>query len=82
MFINPSLNFNNDLHIDTTLLLMVILKTLSIPHFLNFGEFSVAKYLNVSPAMIRSLEQGQRHAHGAILKLLNIVEKHGISGLT
>ncbi len=40
-----------------------------------------AKYLNVSPAMIRSLEQGQRHAHGAILKLLNIVEKHGIGVL-
>lgn len=40
-----------------------------------------AKYLNVSPAMIKSLEQGQRHAHGAILKLLNIVKKHGISGL-
>lgn len=40
-----------------------------------------AKYLNVSPAMIRSLEQGKRHAHGAILKLLNIVERHGLSGL-
>lgn len=40
-----------------------------------------AKYLNVSPAMIRSLEQGKRHAHGAILKLLNIVEKHGLAGL-
>lgn len=40
-----------------------------------------AKYLNVSPAMIRSLEQGKRHAHGAILKLLNIVERHGINGL-
>jgi len=41
LFNNPSLNFNNDLHIDTTLLLMAILKTLSIPHFENFGEFSV-----------------------------------------
>ncbi|OGT51635.1 MAG: hypothetical protein A3F17_01195 [Gammaproteobacteria bacterium RIFCSPHIGHO2_12_FULL_41_15] len=40
-----------------------------------------AKYLNVSPAMIKSLEQGQRHAHGAILKLLNIVERHGIEAL-
>ena len=40
-----------------------------------------AKYLNISPAMIRSLEQGQRHAHGAILKLLNIIDKHGISAL-
>ncbi|MBP9727055.1 MAG: helix-turn-helix domain-containing protein [Gammaproteobacteria bacterium] len=40
-----------------------------------------AKYLNVSPALIRSLEQGTRHAHGAILKLLNIVNKHGIDAL-
>jgi putative transcriptional regulator len=40
-----------------------------------------AKYLNVSPAMVRSLEQGKRHAHGAILKLLNIFEKHGIKAL-
>jgi putative transcriptional regulator len=40
-----------------------------------------AKYLNVSPSMIRSLEQGKRHAHGAILKLLNIVERHGIKAL-
>ncbi len=40
-----------------------------------------AKYLNVSPALIRSLEQGKRHAHGAILKLLNIVNKHGIDAL-
>ena len=40
-----------------------------------------AKYLNISPAMIRSLEQGQRHAHGAILKLLNIIDRHGISSL-
>lgn len=40
-----------------------------------------AKYLNVSPAMIRSLEQGKRHAQGTILKLLNIFEKHGLAGL-
>jgi len=40
-----------------------------------------AKYLNISPATVRSLEQGQRHAHGAILKLLNIVDKRGIDGV-
>lgn len=40
-----------------------------------------AKYLNVSPSMIRSLEHGTRHAHGAILKLLNLVEKYGIDAL-
>lgn len=47
----------------------------------NISQSVFAKYLNVSPAMIRSLEQGQRHAQGAILKLLNIVESHGIGGL-
>jgi putative transcriptional regulator len=40
-----------------------------------------AKYLNVSPSIIRSLEHGTRHAQGAILKLLNIVNKHGIDAL-
>jgi len=40
-----------------------------------------AKYLNISPAMIRGLEQGKRHAHGAILKLLNIIDRHGIAAL-
>jgi putative transcriptional regulator len=40
-----------------------------------------AKYLNISAAMIRSLEQGQRRAHGAILKLLNIVDRHGVEAL-
>jgi putative transcriptional regulator len=47
----------------------------------NLSQSVFAKYLNVSPAMIRSLEQGQRHAQGAILKLLNIVERHGVNGL-
>lgn len=40
-----------------------------------------AKYLNISPATVRSLEQGKRRAHGAILKLLNIVNRHGIKAL-
>lgn len=47
----------------------------------NVSQSVFAKYLNISPAMIKSLEQGQRHAHGAILKLLNIVERHGIKAL-
>ena len=41
-----------------------------------------AMYLNISPATIRSLEQGKRHAHGAILKLLNIVDRYGVNALT
>ena len=45
----------------------------------HISQAVLAKYMNVSPAMIRSLEQGKRHAQGAILKLLNILEKNGIS---
>lgn len=41
-----------------------------------------ARYLNISPAMVRSLEQGKRHAHGAILKLLNIIARHGVRVLS
>lgn len=40
-----------------------------------------ALYLNISPATIKSLEQGRRHAHGAILKLLNIVDNQGINAI-
>tara|TARA_B110000879_G_scaffold160171_1_gene206823 strand:- start:619 stop:921 length:303 start_codon:yes stop_codon:yes gene_type:complete len=41
-----------------------------------------AMYLNISPATIRSMEQGKRHAHGAILKLLNIVDRYGVNALS
>jgi len=40
-----------------------------------------AKYLNISSAMVRGLEQGQRKAQGAILKLINIVDKNGLNFL-
>ena len=50
-------------------------------HCQHLSQTVFAKYLNVSPAMIRSLEQGKRHAHGAILKLLNIFERHGIEAM-
>lgn len=40
-----------------------------------------AKYLNISLPMVKSLEVGQRKANGAILRLLNIVDSHGVSGL-
>ena len=47
----------------------------------HLSQAVLASYMNISPAMVRSLEQGQRHAQGAILKLLNIVSKNGISVL-
>ncbi|MCX7122125.1 MAG: helix-turn-helix domain-containing protein [Gammaproteobacteria bacterium] len=47
----------------------------------HLSQAAFAKYLNISPAMIKSLELGQRKAQGAILRLLNIVERRGLSGL-
>lgn len=41
-----------------------------------------AKYLNISAGMVKSLEQGSRHAKGAILKLLNVVKQNGIKALS
>lgn len=52
-----------------------------IRHRQKLSQAVFAKYLNVSVAMVRSLEQGQRHAHGAILKLLNLVDKRGLEAI-
>ena len=40
-----------------------------------------AKFLNISPAMVKSLEQGSRKAQGAILKLINIIDDKGLNYL-
>jgi putative transcriptional regulator len=45
------------------------------------SQAAFAKYLNISPAMIKSLELGQRKAQGAILRLINIIDRRGVSGL-
>jgi putative transcriptional regulator len=45
------------------------------------SQAAFAKYLNISPAMIKSLELGQRKAQGAILRLINIIDRRGIAGL-
>ena len=37
-----------------------------------------AKYLNTSLSTVRQWEQGEKHPHGASLKLLNLVEQKGI----
>lgn len=47
----------------------------------NVSQSVFAKYLNVSLPTIRSLEQGKRQAKGAILKLINLVDKNGLSEL-
>ena len=38
-----------------------------------------AKYLNISLSMVRSLENGKRRARGAILQLLNLIDRNGLS---
>lgn len=44
----------------------------------NVSQSIFAKYLNISPKMVMALEGGQKKAQGAILRLLNIIEKHGL----
>lgn len=44
----------------------------------NVSQNIFAKYLNISPKMVMALEGGQKKAQGAILRLLNIIDKHGL----
>jgi len=37
-----------------------------------------ARYLNVSAGLISQWERGEKHPHGASLKLLSLVEKNGL----
>lgn len=37
-----------------------------------------ARYLNVSTGLISQWERGEKHPHGASLKLLSLVAKHGL----
>lgn len=38
-----------------------------------------AAYLNTSPSTVQKWEQGQKHPSGASLKLLNLVDRKGLS---
>lgn len=40
-----------------------------------------AKLLNISPETVRKWEHGDRHPTGASLKLLNLVDAHGLQAL-
>lgn len=48
----------------------------------NVSQAVFATFLNISPAMVRSLEQGTRQAKGAILKLINLVDENGLNYLS
>ena len=38
-----------------------------------------ARYLNVTTGLISQWERGEKHPHGASLKLLSLVARHGLS---
>lgn len=40
-----------------------------------------AAYLNISPSTVQKWEQGQKHPNGTSLKLLNLVDRKGLSVL-
>lgn len=37
-----------------------------------------ARYLNVTPGLISQWERGEKHPQGASLKLLSLVQRHGL----
>jgi putative transcriptional regulator len=41
-----------------------------------------AAYLNTSPSTVQKWEQGRKKPNGPSLKLLNLVEQHGLEALT
>jgi putative transcriptional regulator len=40
-----------------------------------------ATYLNVTPNLVSKWERGEKHPSGPALKLLSLVEKHGIAAV-
>lgn len=38
-----------------------------------------ARYLNVTPGLVSQWERGEKHPQGASLKLLSLVQRHGLS---
>lgn len=40
-----------------------------------------ARYLNVTPGLVSQWERGEKHPQGASLKLLSLVERHGLGNV-
>lgn len=38
-----------------------------------------ARYLNVTPGLVSQWERGEKHPQGASLKLLSLVQRHGLA---
>lgn len=41
-----------------------------------------ARCLNATPGIVSQWERGEKHPHGAALKLLELVQRHGLGTLT
>jgi putative transcriptional regulator len=48
----------------------------------NASQSVFASYLNTAPSTIKSWEHGEKKPSGAALKLLNLVDKRGLSALS
>jgi putative transcriptional regulator len=48
----------------------------------NASQAVFAAYLNTSPSTVQKWEQGQKKPNGPSLKLLNLVDQHGLKTLT
>ncbi|NUT77197.1 helix-turn-helix domain-containing protein [Pseudomonas sp. C1C7] len=44
----------------------------------NLSQMAFARYLNTSPSTVKQWEAGDEHPSGMALKLLSIVQKHGL----
>jgi putative transcriptional regulator len=53
----------------------------SLRERLHASQTVFAAYLNTAPSTIRSWEQGEKKPSGAALKLLNVIDKNGLSVL-
>jgi putative transcriptional regulator len=55
------------------------IKTLRVKEQVSQPVF--AAYLNISPSTVKQWESGEKHPHGASLKLLNVIAKRGLQGI-
>ena len=44
----------------------------------NVSQPVFAAYLNISPSTVKKWETGEKHPHGASLKLLNVIARKGL----
>lgn len=47
----------------------------------NVSQPVFAAFMNISPSTIKKWETGEKHPHGASLKLLNLIAKKGLEAI-